>query len=180
MYSSKSSHLLSEINRYRYITHPDGILVISHIFDKLRHPEMNDGNNMYGCIKTHNSKTFPALMVHELNDIINLKEYTNSEIVLIDEAQFYPDLYTFIKYQLQNTNKMFIVAGLCGDTNQELFGEIYKLIPLSDEILKLHAFCSYCKNGTLASFTKRLVDHKSQILIGAEESYIPVCRKHIQ
>lgn len=174
MYSSKSSHLLSEINRYRYIT--ENILVVNHVLDTLRHPKMN-----CGFIKTHNSKSWPAQMVEQLTQLYNLPAYKTAEIILIDEAQFYPDLFTFIKNELENTKKMFIVAGLNSDAHQNSFGDITKLIPLADDIVKLSAFCMICKNGCFASFTKKTKEtfSESQIEIGAQELYIPVCRKHL-
>ena len=57
------------------------------------------------------------------------------------------------------------------------FGEIHKLLPICDEIIKLKAFCSLCKNGTLGIFSKRISDNKSKILVGSDKDYIAVCRK---
>jgi thymidine kinase len=183
MFSSKSSSLLAEINRYKYIT--DKILVINSILDKQRNADMEINQDGIGFIKTHDNKTFPAIMISKLeelntNTFFNEK-YNYADIILIDEGQFYNDLYLFLRNELnnKNNNKNFIVAGLSSDFNMEPIGDIIKLIPLADEILKLSALCIYCKNGTAASFTKLLKkENDSQILVGANDLYAPCCRMH--
>ena len=184
MFSGKSSSLLTEINRYSYIT--TNIIVINSILDKQRHSDMmiKDG---IGFLKTHDSKTFPAIMLENLNELntnkLYNKKYEESSIVLIDEGQFYNDIYLFLKKELSKLgNKKFIVAGLSSDINQNPIGDMIKLIPLADDIIKLSAFCVYCKDGTLANFTKLLVSSqnkdKNTVKVGAKELYAPCCRKH--
>ena len=135
MFSSKSSSLLSEINRYKYIT--DKILVINSVLDKERHSDMEINNQGLGFMKTHDSKTFPAIMLNNLeelktNNFFNSK-YNYADIIIIDEGQFYNDLHSFIKGELNGyNNKMFIVAGLSSDFNMEPIGDIIKLVPLAD------------------------------------------------
>lgn len=185
MFSSKSSTLLSEINRLKYIT--DKILVINSILDKERHEDMEINERGLGIMKTHDNKTFPAIMVTDLkelktNSFFNSK-YEYADIIIIDEGQFYKDLYDFVHTELNyiRTRKMFIVAGLSSDFNMKPIGEIISLVPLADEIIKLSALCVYCRDGTPASFTK-LINHESSsngnVLVGAKESYSPCCRKH--
>jgi len=183
MFSSKSSSLLAEINRYKYIT--DKILVINSILDKQRNIDMEINNQGVGFIKTHDNKTFPAIMINKLeelntNTFFNEK-YNYADIILIDEGQFYTDLYLFLRNELnnKNNNKKFIVAGLSSDFNMEPIGDIIKLVPLADEILKLSALCIYCKDGTAASFTKLIKKgDNSQVQVGAKELYSPCCRMH--
>lgn len=140
---------------------------------------------MSGQLKTHDSKTFPAIMLKNLSELntnkFYNKKYLESSIVLIDEGQFYSDLYSFIKEELNKSgNKKFIIAGLSSDINQDPIGDIIKLIPLADDIIKLSAFCIYCKDGTPANFTKGLTpaNDNTQVKVGAKEIYAPVCRKH--
>lgn len=183
MFSSKSSTLINDINKYKFIT--DKIMVVNSILDKQRHSDMVIDKNGIGQLKTHDSKTFPAIMLKNLSELNTNKSYNkkylNSSIVLIDEGQFYNDLYSFLKNELcKPGNKKFIVAGLSSDINQNPIGDIIKLIPLADDIIKLSAFCIYCKDGTPGNFTKTLVplNNNNQIKVGAKEIYAPVCRKH--
>ena len=74
--------------------------------------------------------------------------------------------------------KVVYVTGLNGDSNRELFGEIYKLIPLADHIEFLQSLCMDCKDGTSAIYSKRIVSNGDQILIDGSNSYKAVCRKH--
>jgi thymidine kinase len=177
MFSGKSSHLLAEINRYKYIT--KNILVINNILDKKR--------NNTGDLKTHNEEMYPALSLNSLNELKENSDYINAKIVLIDEAQFFDDLYSFIKQELEKREeKYFIIAGLSSDYLLNPIGDILFLVPLADEIIKLTAFCNDCNDGTLASFTKRIEcdqsdqskNDKNQIIIGKSELYKPCCRYH--
>lgn len=187
MYSGKSTSLLNEMIKYKVITNK--IIMINHIYDKKRYTE--DQKKMttefIGIIKTHDNKTCKALLVKKLSElktkesssVFNL-EYQNAEVVIIDEGQFFDDLYEFIAKELSDMSqkKLFIIGGLSGDSDMHIIGDMIKLIPLADEVIKLNAYCVKCKDGTAASFTKRLINNKEQILVGKEDIYIPVCRFH--
>ena len=71
-----------------------------------------------------------------------------------------------------------VIAGLDGDYKRNNFGEIHKLIPLCDNITKKKSLCLKCNNGNKALFSHRICSNDSQILVGSENKYIPVCRKH--
>lgn len=185
MFSGKSSTLINDINKYKFIT--DKMIVVNSILDKQRHSNMKIDENGIGQLKTHDSNTFPAIMLKNLSELntnkFYNKKYLDSSIVLIDEGQFYYDLYSFLKDELAKPgNKKFIVAGLSSDINQNPIGDIIKLIPLADDIIKLSAFCVYCKDATPGNFTKLLISsneiNDSNIKVGAKEIYAPVCRKH--
>ena len=178
MFSSKTSTILSEINRFKHIT--DKILVINSVLDKQR-----QANKDHDCIiETHDKNYSGAIMVNELNELKTNEEYKQkydySEIIIIDEGQFYSDLYKFMRHELfiKDNKKLYIVAGLSSDYNMEAIGEIIKLIPMADSIQKLYAYCIYCKNGTLASFTAKLISYDNQILVGNKNIYAPCCRDH--
>jgi thymidine kinase len=171
MFSSKSTHLLEEINRYKHIT--KNIICVNHKTDKNRYNESED------VIKTHNMETYKSFMCNNLFEFSEQKEYKQADIVIIDEAQFFPDLYIFIEEELKTENKkVFIVAGLSGDINLKPIGQILQLIPLANEIKQLSAFCLECNDGTLANFTRRKGNENDTILVGGTELYEPVCRYH--
>ena len=96
-----------------------------------------------------------------------------SEVIFIEEAQFFENLFTFVKDGLEN-QKSFYVAGLDGDFKREPFGDILKLIPLAEKVYKLNALCFFCKDGTEAPFTKRLSTSQDQQLVGGADSYASV------
>ena len=170
MFSGKSTELIRRINRYKVLGKK--ILVINHKLDQ-RYSE--------NSISTHSNISLECLSIHKLNDINEneefKQEYNACEVLVIEEAQFFEDLYDVVVKAADVDNKIVIVAGLDGDSNREEFGDILKLIPKCDSVKKLHALCVKCKDGTSASFTKRLVKNNSQIYIGVSE-FIAVCRYH--
>jgi len=162
MYSGKTTEIIRIINSLKHI---DEIpMIIKPIID-----------NRYSKdkISTHNKQEYDCSSVNYLSSMRNI---TNNYII-IEEAQFFDDLLLFVIDQVEMKNKNVIVVGLDGDSNRENFGEIHKLIPLCDEIVKLKAYCSICKDGTRAIFSKRISEKKDKILVGSDEDYIAVCRK---
>jgi thymidine kinase len=107
-------------------------------------------------------------------DNINHKIIRNSEVILINEGQFFDNLHEVVKDMLKN-NKVVYVCGLDGDFERKKFGEILDLIPLCDKVTKLTSLCSLCKNGTPGIFSMRISNEKEQTVIGSE-NYLPVCR----
>jgi thymidine kinase len=100
------------------------------------------------------------------------------QVVIIDEGQFYGDLYAFVTKWADRLSVEIVVAGLDGDSNRAPFGDMLRLIPQAEELVRLSAFCSQCKNGTEAHFTKSLIRKEEQVAIGGANIYLPVCRKH--
>ena len=177
MFSGKSTYLINEFSRYSVIT--DDIIMVNHSFDKKRRSIRIE--NGIGKIVSHNEKSCPAYMLSNISEIKNISSYKNSEVVIIDEGQFYSDLYEFLEEELKKDFKIkknYIVGGLSNNYNMESMGDMAKLIPLADKIEHLNAFCIYCKDRTTASFTKRLIYDDSDVLVGKEDIYSPVCRYH--
>jgi thymidine kinase len=166
MFSGKSSELIRRINRERSINKK--ILVINYL-----------GDNRYSkdSVSTHDLTKVKCL---KLEKLMELKEnFINGyDSFFIDEGQFFPDLYTFVKLAVEKCNKHVVVSGLDGDSNRNPFGDIIKLIPISDTVDKLTAYCIKCNNGTLAPFTKKISTNTNLIDIGGIDKYLPVCRKH--
>jgi len=99
----------------------------------------------------------------------------NSDVILINEGQFFDDLYEVVVDMLDNNKKIY-VCGLDGDFKRNKFGKILELIPLCDKVTKLTSLCGICKNGTPGIFSMRLTKETEQTLVGSD-NYIPVCRK---
>jgi len=167
MWSGKSSEMLRQAKRYKSIG--KNILVINHNSDT------RYGENV---VSTHDQNQLNCLSLTNLGHIRNTIEYKNCEIILIDEGQFFNDLYEFCVLASDIDNKTIIISGLDGDSNRKPFGDILKLIPLSEKITKLNALCQYCKDGTIASFTLRKTNNQETTLVGNENIYSAVCRKH--
>mgnify|MGYP006086417181 CR=1 FL=1 len=164
MYSGKSTELIRRTSRYKAIG--KNILIINSILD----------TRTDNSVKTHSNNKKKAIKTKNLLDIVNLDDYKNSEVIGVDEGQFFDDLLDFVKI-VEQTDKILIIAGLDGDYKREPFGDILRCIPLCDDLIKLSAMCMYKNNGTPSSFTKRIVNSDNQTLIGAKNTYITVCRE---
>jgi thymidine kinase len=180
MFSGKSTKIIEKYKKYKYLN--VNIMIINHSTD------IRYNNN---SITNHDMDTIPSVMVNKLVDININKElnntFINSEVILIDEGQFFTDLYDWVKFVLDNYNKNIYIAGLDGDINRNKFGGILDLVPLCDKITKFKSLCSICKNGTKAIFTittsnifdndKSNNDKSNIIAIGGSEMYSAVCRR---
>ena len=169
MFSGKSSELMNRIRQYRLLD--KNILVITHSCDK-RYSTKNE-------LVSHNMLSEPATSVERLHTVLPSLEYDKCSVICIDEAQFFEDLYDFVRYAVDHDEKHVIVAGLDGNFKREPFKQVVSLIPFADAIVKMNALCLACKDGTLAPFTKKRADtDKAVIDVGGAEKYQPVCRKH--
>jgi thymidine kinase len=165
MFSGKSTELLRRCNRYKAIGH--NVLLINHLND------VRTGES----VMTHQKETASAIKTDCLLSIINTTTFITSDVVGIDEGQFFGDLLEFVKL-VEKSDKILIISGLDGDSNREPFGHILNCIPLCDEVVKLTAMDMVDKDGTPAIFTKRIVNDSSQVLVGASDKYIAVSRKN--
>tara|TARA_Y100000389_G_scaffold95363_1_gene92064 strand:- start:1284 stop:1814 length:531 start_codon:yes stop_codon:yes gene_type:complete len=163
MYSGKTTEILRIVNSLKHINEIPIIIK----------PKIDDRYST-DKISTHNKEKYDCITLNNLNEF---KNPISSNYIIIEEAQFFKDLLLFIIDQVELRKKNVIVVGLDGDSDRENFGEIHKLLPLCDDIIKLKAYCSLCKNGTTGIFSKRLSNKKDKILVGSEGDYIAVCRK---
>lgn len=171
MFAQKTTELLRRIRRFKSIGYK--VLVVNYKADQ------RYGQN---CVASHDGEFNDALSItymSEIDTIINEEKY---DVLIIDESQFFPDLFEYVTKWVDTLNIHIVVAGLDGDSERRPFGHILRLIPHAEEVERLTAFCSLCRNGTLAQFTKYLKDSsnkkENEVNVGASELYIPVCRRH--
>jgi thymidine kinase len=170
MYASKSSKIIGYIRKYKILNLP--IMIIKPDID-IRYSTNNE-------LCTHNSEKEQCLVYEcsKLNDIFNHELYANTKVIFIEEAQFFQNIDIIVKKMIDSDNKKVYIAALNGDSNRELFGDIYKLLPFCDDIELMQALCIQCRDGTPGIFSKKLVVNQEQIIIGSHETYQSVCRKH--
>ncbi|KAK9676647.1 hypothetical protein RND81_11G091000 [Saponaria officinalis] len=130
-------------------------------------------------VVTHDGVKFPCWAIPNLSSFkekFGVEAYEKLEVIGIDEAQFFEDLYDFCCTAAENDGKTVVVAGLDGDYLRKSFGSVLDVIPLADTVTKLTARCELC--GKRAFFTLRKTEETKTELIGGAESYMPVCRLH--
>lgn len=167
MFSGKTSQIQREYMRWVNIN--KSVIMIN--YDK----DTRYGDDEY--VYNHDLIKVPCIrtdMLHKIPDDLLSK----MNVIIINEGQFFNDIVEFALKWCEEKHKDIIICALDGDYRREPFGQIYKLIPLADDIYKLTAFCKLCGDGTKAIFTKRLIECDQQELIGSNDKYMAVCRKH--
>ena len=179
MFSSKTSTILEIYKKCKFCN--ISVSIINHSIDKRYHDTM---------VSTHDKNMAPCIQANKLSDVwnnITFIETNNqkdkeervalrsSDVILINEGQFFSDLYDVV-IDMVNNNKKVYICGLDGDFERKKFGSVLDLIPLCDKVTKLTSLCSLCKDGTPGIFSMRLTKEREQTIVGSE-NYIPVCRK---
>ncbi|KAF8410831.1 hypothetical protein HHK36_003368 [Tetracentron sinense] len=138
-------------------------------------------DSRYGLdsIVTHDGAKLPCWALPDLSSFrqkIGDDAYNKLDVIGIDEAQFFEDLYDFCCNAADHDRKTVIVAGLDGDYLRRRFGTVLDIVPLADSVTKLTARCELC--GKRAFFTLRKTEETQTELIGGSDVYKPVCRQH--
>lgn len=171
MFSGKTSRILDLYKKYKYC----GVipLVINYMDDN----RYSDAD----MLSTHDLKMIPCTRANKLSEIYDFDDiedkhkFNDRTVILINEGQFFPDILDWVRRAIDPPyNKKVHVCGLDGDFKREVFGDILKLIPLSDHVEKLSAICACCKQKP-GIFSKRITSNMEQKDIGTS-SYIPLCR----
>ena len=100
---------------------------------------------------------------------------SNSDVVGIDEAQFFDEGIVSVCNELANRGVRVIVAGLDMDYMGKPFGPMPNLLCIADEVIKVHAICVKC--GALAYVSHRIVEGDRQFMLGETKEYEPLCRE---
>ena len=185
MFSSKTTWLNAQLTELADTGF--SVLKITHSDDIREDVELCDNSG-----STHNSSykslsdKISCIRASELKHI----DVNKFHAIGVDESQFFPDLLQVVENWVENMGKHVRISGLDGDAFKRKFGQTLDLIPICDEVIKLHARCRLCLNelkqlnfnGNILSiggpFTKRLGVSKEQKVVGGSDVYIPVCRYH--
>jgi thymidine kinase len=170
MFAQKTTELIRRIKRYHSIGYK--VLVVNYIGDT------RYGN---GCIASHDKEVQEAKCVKELKELDEEVRSGKYNVLAIDEGQFFGDLYKYVTEWCDELPLHVVISGLDGDSERRPFGDLLRLIPHAEEVERLSAFCTICKDGTVANFSKYFgasQKGENEVVIGAGDAYLPVCRKH--
>lgn len=168
MFSGKTSALISIIRKYQAL----GLTSVAY------KPIIDDRNGTDEFIYSHDGTKIAAHRIGNLSSIQDSEPYKMAKLIIIEEGQFFADLYDFVLNAVESDNKYVVVAGLDGDRFRKPFGEILQLIPIADKITKITSFCKACADGTPALFSYGRSSEQGTVLVGASDIYMPLCRKH--
>jgi len=170
MFAGKTTELIKEYNKH--ISCDFKCCMINHSID-----------NRYGTDNTkmasHNNKIVECKSCYKLSELFG-DNYQNNfvdkyDVFLINEGQFFDDLYNCVDIIVNKKRKKVFVCGLDGDYKRKKFGSILDIIPLCDDIVKLKGICKECFFKE-SIFTHRITNEKEQTLISSN-NYTSLCRK---
>jgi thymidine kinase len=99
----------------------------------------------------------------------------DTEVVGIDEGQFFDLELPMICNTLADRGKRVIVAGLDQDYLGKPFEPMPQLLAIAEYITKTLAICMVC--GNPANHTQRLIASEDRVLLGAQGLYEARCRR---
>ena len=132
-------------------------------------------------VVSHSGAKVEAISVDHPEEII-AKIDDDTQVVAIDEAQFFSEKIVDVIEFLADRGIRVIVAGLDLDFRGEPFGPMPALLARAEKVDKLTAICMVC--GEEATRTQRIIDGKPAsyydpvVMIGAQEKYEARCRRH--
>jgi len=156
MFSGKTEELIRRLNRA--LIAKQKVEIFKPVIDTRYHQEK---------IVSHAYREIRSTPVNFASDILLLAG--NSDVVGIDEAQFFDEAVVDVCNQLANSGKRVIVAGLDMDFEGKPFGPMPNLLAVAEFVTKVHAIC--VQTGELASFSFRLDTDSSKVVLGEKDKY---------
>ncbi|MBQ7527337.1 MAG: thymidine kinase [Bacteroidaceae bacterium] len=126
-----------------------------------------------GDVVSHEGNSIPSTPVDSSASILLMGQ--ESDVVGIDEAQFFDEHIVEVCNELAARGIRVIVAGLDLDFKGQPFGPMPQLCAIADEVTKVHAICVRC--GALAYVSHRIVAGDKQVMLGEKHEYEPLCRE---
>jgi thymidine kinase len=125
-------------------------------------------------IVSHGDQRMKSEVVDNAPDILKKLDW-RTQVVGIDESNFFGAELVEIAGQLADTGKQVIIAGLDTDYLGRPFTPMPELLCLAESITKTLAICMRC--GNPAKHTQRLVESNDLIVVGAAGMYEARCRR---
>jgi len=125
-------------------------------------------------IVSHSEMTHESTNVRIAQDIrANVQPET--EVVGIDEAQFFDNELIAIANELAGRGVRVIVAGLDQDYTGKPWEPMPQLLAIAEYITKTHAICMKC--GQPANYTQRTFESEERVAVGGAGMYEARCRQ---
>ena len=163
MFSGKSEELIRRLNRARIARQK--VQVFKPRIDARYSIEEIASHSG----QKHNSK--PVSSAAEMMEQIDAE----TQVVGIDEGQFFDMGIVDVVNQLAASGKRVIVAGLDQDYTGRPFEPMPQLLSIAEFISKTHAICVKC--GSTANYSQRTVESEERVEVGASDKYEARCRK---
>jgi Thymidine kinase len=118
-------------------------------------------------------------MRHESSNILSAAEILEklepgTEVVGIDEGQFFDEELVNVANELARRGLRVIIAGLDQDYTGKPFEPMPQLLAVAEYITKTHAICMKC--GQPANYSQRTFESEERVAVGASDKYEARCR----
>jgi thymidine kinase len=163
MFSGKSEELIRRLRRAR----------IARKRVQVFKPTLDDRYSADEIV-SHSDQRMESETVSSVKEIL-AKLDLRTQVIGIDEANFFGVDLVGLTAQLADTGKQVIVAGLDTDFMGRPFPPLPELLCLAESITKTLAICMRC--GNPAKHTQRLVESGDLIVVGAAGMYEARCRR---
>ena len=161
MFSGKTEELIRRLTRARIAR--QRVEIFKPALDTRYHAE---------DVVSHNAARIRSTPVALPAEILLLA--AGSDVVGIDEGQFFDESLVDVCLQLANNGSRVIVAGLDMDYLGRPFGPMPALLATAEFVTKVHAVCVCC--GEIASYSFRSAASESRVMLGETDSYEARCR----
>jgi thymidine kinase len=162
MFSGKSEELIRRLRRAQIARQK------VQIFKPVIDTRFGDSH-----IVSHSEMRIESVAVNTARELLERVE-TDTEVVGIDEGQFFDAELPAVCNALADQGKRVIVAGLDKDFLGKPFEPMPQLLAIAEYITKTLAICMVC--GNPANHTQRLVANADRVLLGAQGTYEARCR----
>jgi thymidine kinase len=163
MFSGKSEELIRRLRRAQIARQK--VQIFKPKFDK-RYSEDE--------IVSHSERRIQSRNIASSSDLLSQVD-DNTEVVGIDEGQFFDADLPAVCNELADRGKRVIVAGLDQDYLGKPFEPMPQLLAIAEYITKTLAICMVC--GNPANHTQRLVVSSDRLLLGSQGTYEARCRR---
>ncbi|MGH6629772.1 MAG: thymidine kinase [Burkholderiales bacterium] len=163
MFSGKSEELIRRLRR--------AIIARQHV--QIFKPSI-DQRYADAEIVSHSEMRLPSVAVANSAELLEkLDDLT--EVVGVDEAQFFDAGVVHACERMADQGKRVIVAGLDKDYRGAPFEPMPALMAIAEDVTKTLAVCMRC--GSPANNTQRLVESEERVVVGAQGLYEARCRR---
>lgn len=167
MFSGKTSSLEKDVKRFTIAK-----------YKTIAFKPAIDGRYKRNEIVTHDLTTMDAILVNDIDELIDYVNEIEPDVIAIDEIQFLGggvDRIILGINRFLEKDLTVIVAGLDMDFTGIPFEIVKELMPISDYLYKHHAVCVRC--GTDGWVSNRKSKDQERIKVGTSKEYEPLCRK---
>lgn len=163
MFSGKTEELIRRLKRAQ----------IARQRVQIFKPKLDDRYELEQIV-SHSSQKLECVPVDRAEHIF-ARLRADTEVVGVDEAQFFGKELVEVVQALANRGLRVVVAGLDQDYRGEPFEPMPHLLAIAEYITKELAICVVC--GNPANRSQRIVSRSDRVVVGAAGAYEARCRK---